>query len=405
MKLVADFFRRLKIVLGEIFHDFLRPSRSLPRFLDELETLASVLLAIAFAHLLGAQNVGWAAFSGYMVMRSELRETLTRGGLRIVGTLAGAGAACLLAGKVGQSELWVSLSVALVGAVTLYCAITRAHSYAWLFTGLTFSMVALDALQQPAIGVFAFAATRILEVVAGTSACLIVSTLSALTVRSHWVMTPAKKPEVKSASADGTSTTTYNPAAPMLSADPVPNESSADVAAAVPQPPTPRMAIPHVLQAGVALALTPFLGHWMEIEYFSQAAITIIAVMMVPLSALTPRSKTVHTKNIHRLLGCSVGAVMAGVLVLLFGANWIAMTLGMSLGVLIGRHIENSGRSFAYVGTQFALVYLVLTVPDSYSTISVASGIERLGGIVAGVVLIELVRLLSLPWWRKAVAS
>ena len=151
------------------------------------------------------------------------------------------------------------------------------------------------------------------------------------------------------------------------------------------------------------MALTPFLGRWIEIGYFSQAAITIMAVMMVPLSALSPHSKTVHTKNVHRLLGCSVGAVMAGAMVLLFGANWVAMTLGMSLGVLLGRHIENSGRSYAYVGTQFALVYLVLMVPDSYLDTSVESGIERLGGIVAGVVLIELVRLSTLLWRHKRI--
>ena len=91
---------------------------------------------------------------------------------------------------------------------------------------------------------------------------------------------------------------------------------------------------------------------------------------------------------------------MAGLMVLCFGSNWIAMMLGMSLGVFLGRHIENSGRRYAYVGTQFALVYLVLMVPDSYINPSVESGVARLGGIVAGVILIELVRLLCPPWRR-----
>ena len=333
----------------------------MPRFLDEFETLASVLLAIAFAHLLDAKNVGWAAFSGYMVMRSQWQETLIRGGLRIAGTVAGAITACLLAGIFDQSELSVSLSVALVGAVTLYCAITKAHSYAWLFTGLTFSMVALDALQQPAISVFAFASTRVLEVVAGTCACLLVRALSTVTIRSWLAATPLTKPKAKNTQASS-------------------------------------RAIIHAALAGLALALTPFLGRWMELEYISQAAITIMAVMMVPLSALTPNSNTVHTKNIHRLLGCTAGAVMAGVMVLCFGNSWLAMTLGMSLGVLLGRHIENSGRSYAYVGTQFALVYLVLMVPDSYLDPSVESGLARLGGIVTGAILIEALRLLRSPW-------
>lgn len=40
-----------------------------PRLVDELECVLSVLLAIAFAHALEVRHVGWAAFSGYMVMR------------------------------------------------------------------------------------------------------------------------------------------------------------------------------------------------------------------------------------------------------------------------------------------------------------------------------------------------
>ena len=34
------------------------------RTIDEAECVASVLLAILFAHLLHASNVSWAAFSG-----------------------------------------------------------------------------------------------------------------------------------------------------------------------------------------------------------------------------------------------------------------------------------------------------------------------------------------------------
>lgn len=381
MKLVADFFLRFRTLLGEITHDFLRPSRSLPRFLDEIETLASVFLAIAFAHLLGAHNAGWAAFSGYLVMRSQLRATLTRGALRVSGTLAGAGAACLLAGLVENSDLWVSLSMALVGTATLYCAMTRVHSYAWLLASLTFAMVALDALQHPAVDVFVFATTRILEVTAGTCASVIVSMLSTLTVRSRLA---AATPCTMSAPGVSPLPSTVNPTL---------------------QPQLPQRAISHAAQAGLALALTPFLGRWMDVQSFSQAAITIIIVMMVPLSSPMPRGETVRAKNIHRFLGCLAGATVAGIMVLVFGPSWITFTFGMSLGVLFGRHIENSGRSFAYVGTQFSLVYLVLMVPDSYAHINVERGIDRLDGIVVGMLLVELARLLSFPWLRKSARS
>ncbi|CAM4169559.1 Fusaric acid resistance protein [Bordetella tumulicola] len=383
VRFVADFFLRFRTLLGELTHDFLRPSRSLPRFLDEIEMLASVCLAIAFAHLLGAHNAGWAAFSGYLVMRSQLRATLTRGALRVLGTLVGAGAACLLAGVVENSDLWVSLSIALVGTATLYCAMTRVYSYAWLLASLTFAMVALDALQHPAVDVFVFATTRILEVTAGTCASVIVSMLSTLTVRSR-LAAAAATPSAVPASRVSSEPPKVDP-----TLQPLPSQN----------------AISHAAQAGLALALTPFLGRWMDVQSFSQAAITIIVVMMVPLSSPMPLGKTVRTKNIHRFLGCLAGAMVAGIMVLVFGPSWITFTLGMSLGVLFGRHIENSGRSFAYVGTQFSLVYLVLMVPDSYAHINVERGIDRLDGIVVGMLLVELARLLSFPWLRKSARS
>src|ERR1700744_361969 len=66
------------------------------RLIDELECSLSVLLAIVFAHLLGATNVSWAAYSGYMVMRGHVAESTVRGILRILGTCAGAGLAVVV---------------------------------------------------------------------------------------------------------------------------------------------------------------------------------------------------------------------------------------------------------------------------------------------------------------------
>ena len=62
-----------------------------PRTIDEIECVVPVLLAIAFAHLLDARNVSWAAFSGYMVMRGHVSETFPRGVLRMGDVAAEAG--------------------------------------------------------------------------------------------------------------------------------------------------------------------------------------------------------------------------------------------------------------------------------------------------------------------------
>jgi hypothetical protein len=62
--------------------------------------------------------------------------------------------------------------------------LTAKRAHAWLFVG--FEMILLDKIQHVDLAVTAFALTRVIEVVARTSACVIVSALSTLTARRHW---------------------------------------------------------------------------------------------------------------------------------------------------------------------------------------------------------------------------
>ena len=131
------------------------------RRVDAIECVVSVLLAIALAHWTGARNVSWAAFSGYMVMRGHVSETLLRGLLRIVGTGVGAALALLLVPWAVRGVAAMSLLLALVTLPTLYAALTAKRAYAWLFVALTFTMVVLDAAGHPGVDVRALVATRL----------------------------------------------------------------------------------------------------------------------------------------------------------------------------------------------------------------------------------------------------
>jgi uncharacterized membrane protein YccC len=56
-----------------------------------------VLLAVTVANVLRLDDLSWAAFSGYMVMRADLAESVSRGLMRIAGTVAGAAVGLLFA--------------------------------------------------------------------------------------------------------------------------------------------------------------------------------------------------------------------------------------------------------------------------------------------------------------------
>jgi uncharacterized membrane protein YccC len=330
-----------------------------PRLADEIECVLSVLLAIGFAHFLQARNVGWAAFSGYMVIRAHVSESLRRGILRIVGTAAGAAVALLVASHIAMTPARLSVTLALIGGTTLYGALTDRRSYAWLFTGLTACMVLLDGTENPAESLHVFAQSRLIEVAAGTTASILVSAISTFTIRRRWPSGARSNSQ------------------PSASKLPIWHKAAAR----------------HALQGAIALSLIPWIWDWLGIKGLAQASITIMAVMLVPLASLSGSALSTSMKLRHRFIGCSVGALFATGILLVAGQLTLVMLIAVCVGVVVGRHIENGPLSIGYVGTQFALAFLVVLVPDTYTAIDPSVGLDRLTGVFCGMVLLEPVRI------------
>ena len=346
--------------------------RTLPfpgaRMIDEVACVLSVLLAIVFSHAIGAENVGWAAFSGYMVMRSHVAESFTRGVLRIVGTGAGALLALLLAPLVLPLPLPTRLALLVVGSVTMYFAIVGRRAYAWLFTGLTFMMILIEALAHAQEPIQRFASTRVLEVLAGTMSAVLVSALSTWTVRR-------KLPSPDNAMR-------AEPAGPAARWQ-------------------KRVAV-HALTGGIALALIPWAWLWLGIESLSQSSITIFVVMLVPAASLAEGLLSpVSSRVMQRLVGCVAGGLLASAVLWLSHHSPALMTIGLCIGVILGRHIENGPALMSYGGLQFTLAFLVVLVPDDYAQAALAPGLDRLFGILFGMVLLEPVVLVAHAIWRR----
>ncbi|MYM73528.1 FUSC family protein [Duganella sp. FT134W] len=344
-----------RALLAELWRDFTPwPAVSL-RLADEIICLVSVLLAIFWSHLLGVGNVGWAAFSAYMVIRTSFADSLWRGGLRVLGTAAGVALAWLLAPHLMRATALLSIALALGGAITLYRALLDRRGYGWLIAGLSFAMVLVDGMQRPDQPLGQFAQARLLEVCVGTGAALLVSALAVLALPRSML------PQAPPASA---------PAAPACR----------------------RAAWRHALQGGIALALIPWLWRVFPLQALSQSSITIMAVMMVPMADLAALAQPAATRLRHRLVGASLGGLLATAVLLLSHASPLVMMLAAGIGVVIGRHIENGKLPITYAGTQFALAFLVVLVPDGGP--DAALGIERLAGVFLGMALLEPVRLL-----------
>jgi uncharacterized membrane protein YccC len=343
---------------------FLTPG---PRMVDEIECVLSVALALILGHLVDAKNISWAAFSGYMVMRGHVSESLRRGILRIAGTTGGAAIAVASFPVVAPSPFALSAALLLIGWCSLYASLTHKHAYAFLFIGLTFAMVVLEYPHSPS-DLMGFASTRILEVFAGTTACVLVSTVSTLTLRQRWPAVIQQNPAIAGWHAD---------------------------------------AARHAAQGALAIALLPLIHEIWPLPQPGQAAVAIMAVMLVPVgrlgsSGLVPVSRRMAL----RVLGCACGAALAGAVLLIAQGSALILIIGSLVGVMIGRHIENGSSPIAYGGTQFTLAVLVALVPDSYIAPDPDAGIARLAGTVIGIALLEPVLAISHIFaWRNVEAK
>ena len=149
----------------------------------------------------------------------------------------------------------------------------------------------------------AFASSRILEVVAGATACVLVSTASTLTLRQRWPDPPRPSPAVGGWHAD---------------------------------------AARHAAQGAAAIALLPLLHEIWRLPELGQAAVAIMAVMIVPVSRLGGSGYLpVSRRMALRVLGCTVGAALAGVILLAARGSATILIAGSLFGVMLGRHIEN----------------------------------------------------------------
>jgi uncharacterized membrane protein YccC len=334
-----------------------------PRAREAARSVLSVLVAIATATILNLDDLSWAAFSGYMVMRGSFAETLPRGLMRIAGTAGGALAGLLLAPSVADDPLLLMVFLFFVSWVGTFQTLTAKYSYAWLFFGLTAGMVITEALASPD-SVVHFAATRVAEITAGTCACLVVASL--LPETPGRTQQDAHGMLRRRSLRDALNEEWLREHWPLFE---------------------------HCTRAALAVALLPLVWRCFGIEDFSQTAITSYVIMIVPSAATGERRyATIYERIAHRTLGCLLGSAVALVSIGLFGTGLPVTILTLAAGVWVGRHIQ-TGREINYLGTQFTLGLLVTLVQGPAPITDITPGLERLLGIAIGSAMLCLTTL------------
>lgn len=330
-----------------------------PRARAGLAAALAVGVAIVLALALRLQDVFWAGISAFVCTQASQPQSFKKGFHRIIGTLFGAAAALVCFPPVAFDHAATMLLLFVAGSTAIAGSLVSRFSYAWLLGGITAVMVILGSLDDPtqALNIAFF---RSSEIILGTSVALVVA---------RWLL----------------------PAGPVTPT-PAPGWGSLfDPQSSV---------LGHAIRAGISIALVPVIWRVLELPNLSQMAISIGAVMAVPVLTGSDEEnrRLVAHRSVQRLAGCLIGGVL-GLLVLQtdWSASLPVWLLLLMVGAAVGVQMENGRHGVKIIGIQ-AEVALILTLTQGWGPASLLQpAIDRVCGMVGAIVLLFAVTLVLGP--------
>ncbi len=328
----------------------------------------AVALAVIAALVLRVDAPWWAAISAFVSTQVTAPASLRRGALRIVGTAIGAAAGLLLSPWLIEDRVAVCLALFVASSLGVLGFQVSRHGYAFLLGAATTDMVLLAALADP---------NSALSVAGNRTAEVIIGTLSAILV-AH-LLSPREDRAQAASQAPGWSD--------LLGAQ--------------------WPATQHAMRAGLGVMLVPLAWDWLQLPGFSQAAITVAAVMAVPALSEDEAGhrEAIGARGTHRILGCLIGGLAGLAMLALSFESFLPWLIALTIGVWTAAHVQASTREIGYVGTQGAVVFIMTMVQGSGPPSSIIPGIERLAGITGGLLIVMTVAMLLAPSSRPSFAA
>ena len=340
------------------------------RGLEAAEATASVTLAILGALALHSGEPWWAAITAFMVTRASPSLALSRGIMRIAGSIVGAVAGLVVLRLFVYQSLPFCLSLFAISCVGLFGFVCSRFSYAWLVGAVTACLVMLMSLVEPQ-GAFETAVNRVAEVMIGTIAALIVAGLSP-----------------RPADAGGA------PAADLIDPPPLAFWRRRYGAELRRWLPGKEPLLWHACRGGLTVMLMPALADWLAPESPVTMGVTVVMVMSIPTTAiLESDSRAIIQKAAHRLIGCLLGALVGLACLAVIGSDFLLWIVLIPPGIWLCSQIQTGSTGISYIGTQAMFAYLMSMVQGLGPPNSISPGFNRLVGVMGGLSVLFVVTL------------
>ena len=362
-------------MLREIPGSLLTELRSLDwrgaRGLEAAEAAASVTLAVLVALALHADDPWWAGISAFVVSKAAFSEAVSRGIMRVAGSVVGGIAALIVLRLFVYQSLPFCLSLFVLSCIGMFGFACSRFGYAWVVGTVTACLVMLMSLDQPAAA-FNTAVNRVAEVAIGTIASLIVCGLS---------------PDPANAGVA--------PAASLLEAPPLAFWRGDYGARLARWLPGKEPLLLHACRGGLTVVLMPALADWLAPQSPVTMGITVVMVMMIPTTAILQSDiRTIIERSAHRLIGCLLGALVGLAALAFVGSDFVRWVVLIPPGIWLCSQIQTGTTGLSYIGTQAMFAYLMSMVQGLGPPDTISPGFERLVGVMGGLSVLFVVTLI-----------
>ena len=141
---------------------------------EAIKTGLAMVIAYAIALWMGWENPKWAGFAVAFISLPMAGQSLNKGALRMMGTLAAVVAALTLIGLFPQDRWWLLTCLSLYLAVCVYMLTGRKNQYFW-YVGAFVALVIVVNSGGTSEGIFSIAMTRAQETGMGIFVYMLVS--------------------------------------------------------------------------------------------------------------------------------------------------------------------------------------------------------------------------------------
>jgi uncharacterized membrane protein YccC len=341
-----------------------------PRGLEAAEAAASVTLAVLAALALHSDEPWWAGITAFQVTRASPSLAISRAVMRLVGSIIGALVALVILRLFVYQSVPFLLCLFLLGCAGLFGFGTSRFGYAWLIGAVTACLVILMSFDQPQVA-FTTAVNRVVDVIVGTVAFLVVCGLM-----------PAPAGAAKPAAAS------------LLDPPPLAFWRRGYGGELHRWLPRNAVILVYACRGGLTVMLLPVLAEWIAPISPVAMGITAVVVLSIPMSATQqPDNRALVQRAVHRFVGCLIGALVGLACLAFVGDDFLLWIALIPPGIWLCSQIQTGTTGVTYIGMQAMFAYLMSLVQGQGPPDSISPGLERLVGVIGGVLILVVVSL------------